>query len=80
MNQDTIKQRLIAARALIDTPEKWTKGAFQRNATGRAVAPHDEAVAAYCAFGAIRRVCWHPDDFEVYEPLGELHQQVRWVL
>ena len=27
MNKDTIKSRLIAARALIDQPEKWTKDA-----------------------------------------------------
>ena len=62
MTQDTIKDRLQAARALIDQPEKWTQGVFRRYAgdllkqlTG------DEAAAlvpeSYCASGAIRAVC-----------------------
>jgi hypothetical protein len=34
---------LIAARALIDTPNKWTKGAWQTGCT-------------YCAAGAARKV------------------------
>ena len=41
----TIKEHLIAARALIDTPEKWMKGAFQEN-------------NCYCVLGAVRSVDW----------------------
>ena len=35
MTQDTIRDRLVAARALIDTPEKWTQGiSYKSNAAG----------------------------------------------
>lgn len=36
----TVKENLIAARALIDTPEKWHKGSMQYN-------------GCFCAMGAI---------------------------
>ena len=52
MTQDTIKQRLRAARALIDTPWRWTQGALERGTNG----PFFEEVAR-CACGAIREVC-----------------------
>lgn len=50
----SLKDDLIAAKALIDTPEKWIRGAF-RNAHG------------YCLLGAVREVaarkapeaCWY---------------------
>ena len=34
MTNETIKDRLRAARALIDKPEKWTQGALQRDVNG----------------------------------------------
>ena len=68
MTQDTIKQRLSAARALIDQPEKWTQGAFQRNARGLAVEPRCGAVA-YCAYGAIRETCAESQQFEIMSRL-----------
>ena len=34
MTLDTIKDRLRAARALIDQPEKWTQGALKRDVNG----------------------------------------------
>lgn len=43
---------LIKAKALIDTPEKWTKDAFQRDAYGTAQC-QDEKATCYCSIGAI---------------------------
>lgn len=48
----TVKENLIAAKALIDTPEKWGKGAFE-------VSP-----GCLCAFGAIARALDPDIDFE----------------
>lgn len=38
----TVKENLIAAKALIDTPEKWIKGELSKN-------------GCYCALGAVQR-------------------------
>ena len=58
MTQDTIKQRLSAARALIEQPEHWIQGAFQRYSDGKCVdrIPYRE-VMARCADGALMEVC-----------------------
>ena len=59
MTQDTIKDRLRAARALIDKPEKWTQRAFGRDAEGTLVEGLEgkhPAVVARCATCAIMNV------------------------
>lgn len=53
----SLKDDLIAAKALIDTPEKWRKGSF-----GWA--------GCYCAAGALRLVLGQ--NFEVSEAWGAL--------
>ena len=58
MTQETIKQRLRAARALIDRPEKWTQGAQHRDAKGRRLdSQRGRPVVARCAAGAIGDAC-----------------------
>lgn len=41
---NTVKDNLIAARALIDTPEKWVKGSYM------------SSEGCFCALGSIRAV------------------------
>ena len=54
MNEETIKSRLQAARALIDQPEKWTQGALARDAKDNPVEIGTTVeVVALCASGAI---------------------------
>lgn len=43
---------LITARALIDTPEKWTKGTYARDAEGLSCSVDAEA-CSFCAMGAM---------------------------
>ena len=57
MNQDTIKDRLRAARALIDKPEKWTQGSMGRDDAGRDASQSGRPVVARCASGAIGEDC-----------------------
>ena len=60
MTQDTIKDRLRAARALIDQPAKWTQYAFGRDAEGNLVEGIEgkhPAIVARCATCAIMNVC-----------------------
>ena len=51
----TVKENLIAARALIDTPEKWnTNGSFGSD-------------GCYCAIGALERAPTEYTDFRYLE-------------
>ncbi len=43
-----VRDNLIAARALIDTPEKWQKGRFRSER---------KTYRCYCALGALFEVC-----------------------
>lgn len=51
-----LKDNLIAARALIDTPEKWTRHTFARNADGLPVNNDSEKAVCFCIMGAVGRV------------------------
>ena len=44
---------LIAARALIATPEAWIQGRFAQDANGVPVGPFDEWACKFCTVGAI---------------------------
>ena len=63
MTQDTIKQRLRAARALIDQPEKWTQNKLARQVNG--------GMVARCVDGAILSVCLDGEQQETREYLGD---------
>ena len=59
---------LKATRALIDTPEKWTKGAYARDARGRVVGWLDPGASCFCVQGAFHKALGHLGDssFEVW--------------
>lgn len=59
MNEMTVKEVLIAARAKIADPVNWTQGEYARNADG-ADCEGDDAVC-WCAIGAIQESC---DDYD----------------
>jgi hypothetical protein len=46
---------LREARALIDTPEKWTQDAEARDADGNEVLYNDPSATCFCAIGAMSR-------------------------
>ena len=47
---------LKAAWAKIDSPEKWTTGAFARNELGQSVLPTDPKATCFCSLGALNAV------------------------
>jgi hypothetical protein len=49
----TPKEILIAARAKIEAPERWTHGAYARDAAGRKVEPTCPDAVRWCVRGAI---------------------------
>lgn len=46
---------LRKARALIEKPERWTKGWFSRDADGAEVSSSNQEAVCWCSVGAI----WH---------------------
>ena len=77
MTQDTIKQRLQAARALIDQPDKWTQGALQRDASGRSgLFAIGHQVVSRCASGAICDAC-ESEDWDVNDDWNEVNGHLR---
>lgn len=60
---DTMSQVLRAARALIENPEKWIKGAEAQDAEGRRVTPNDVRAVCWCVTGAIERALGSDDEY-----------------
>lgn len=56
MSADAL-QALREARALIQDPERWTRGVLARDANGREVDEHADAAVCWCLEGAVARVC-----------------------
>ena len=54
MNQ--ITKDLIAGKALINTPEKWTQRASARDADDREVDIDDPSACKFCSMGALTKV------------------------
>lgn len=56
-------EQLRAAKALIDMPEKWTKGEYARGKSGGRVKALGRAPVCFCALGALGRAgCHDPAD------------------
>lgn len=65
---------LRAAREKISTPEKWTQGAYARDAGGNAVRAAADDAVCWCALGAIVSLNIFPADRE--EAAGALYKVV----
>lgn len=52
----TVKEVLVQARQKIDAPEKWTQGAFGRNADGDYLGLCDPSACRWCVAGAVCEV------------------------
>jgi hypothetical protein len=51
----TPSEILRKAKALIDTPEKWTKGSNARSMGGFKVSAYDESACKFCSIGALSK-------------------------
>ena len=82
MPAETYAKALRAARALIDSPEKWTRGAYARDAERRAANPTDNGAVCFCALGALERAVWgcslSPVWLSALELLVELEIPMAW--
>ena len=58
---------LRQAKAVIDTPEKWTKNAMARNAAGTAVHQGNKLAVCWCLSGAVNRQRWAMPDLSITE-------------
>ncbi len=70
--QKTALSVLVAARELISSPEKWTKGKFARDIKGESVAWHGDAAVCWCSEGAINRAghdALHSTRYDAYRAI-----------
>ena len=56
MMTNQLAKDLRAAKALIDTPEKWCKLSVAEDANGNPVDPESSQACCFCSHGAVRRV------------------------
>lgn len=56
-----LRNDLLAIRAKIDTPEKWTQGSYARDAEGRDVRSNSEKACRFCAMGAVLSLRLSPE-------------------
>jgi hypothetical protein len=63
----TILQALIAARAKIDAPEKWTKGAMARDKNGNSVEHDASDAVSWSVAGAMETGPWFNHAFNLLE-------------
>lgn len=54
-----IADLLIAARKLIDRPEKWTKDVFAIDGNGIPVNLKSDRAVCFCSFGALVKASWN---------------------
>ena len=57
----TPQEILIAAKAKIDTPDKWTKGDFAQNSDGDPVPSKSPYAVCFCSLGALYSLDIPPD-------------------
>lgn len=51
-----VSEVLIAAKSLIDTPDKWIQGAYAADSSGCDIAPSSTNACKFCSIGALVRV------------------------
>ena len=68
---------LKAARALIDTPEKWTKGNYARDESGRPTPYESDGACQFCAVGAVKRAAM-PADLSAAWRAEDLLSDTAW--
>lgn len=53
----TVSEILLAARALIEKPHRWMRGAYATDKNGNPIDPRHEGARCFCLQGAILRQC-----------------------
>lgn len=56
MKQINTKEYLTKAKAMIDTPEKWTTGTIARDANGVEIPHYEAGATCFCSLGALASV------------------------
>lgn len=74
----TTKEILIAARALIATPDRWTKHTSARDANDAPVIISDNNAICFCAGGAIEKAA--PGSFDKLAKFIMMANGLRWIL
>jgi hypothetical protein len=75
------REQLIAARALIADPAKWTQGWFAKTAKGQRVGPEEDKAVCWCVMGALKVTSpagvYHPIHAPAYPFLSRAAESVK---
>ena len=58
----TVKEILVAARAIIANEENWTQGAYAKDKDGSSIGVNYSNAVCFCSIGAIRKITMFPFD------------------
>jgi hypothetical protein len=53
---DSVLEKLLEVRALIEEPEHWTQGSFAKDASGKHTNAMSPTATCWCLIGALRKV------------------------
>lgn len=67
-------QILKAVRALIESPDRWTRDAFARDRAGKRIDPRKPFATCFCIIGAWRRAARHAPAHERVSALRALER------
>lgn len=65
-----VSERMIAAKAIITDPLKWTQGYYARDNAGEITEAETTEAVCFCSIGALHRVGefnWHSEDTDPAE-------------
>lgn len=58
----TVKEILVAARAIIADEENWTQGAYAKDKDGTSIGANYSSAVCFCSIGAIYKITISPFD------------------
>lgn len=78
-----VSERLIAAKAIITDPSKWTQGYYARDNKGEIIEADMTEAVCFCSIGALHRVGqfnWHSEDTDPAEVYLNGATDTRWIV
>lgn len=61
-----VLEDILGVKELLNSPERWTKESYGRNANGMPVMGNDPRAVCFCLLGAVDRVVWGTKSTDEY--------------
>lgn len=76
-----VNKLVESAISAIDTPDRWTKGAFAKNKDGFEVASDDTAATCFCIYGALEKAKYSiPIEYkDYYKVIDAIYDSIEFL-